>query len=120
MTAAAFDTLAYAEELQKAGQRTATVIPFPNCRALPPGLEIGRCDGYDTYTGTREALIAAGVAKEDWFPEGRKRVVWHWDSPDTLSRRPCCVERARGGRFRVLRWPERTNLRKALTFNRPV
>ena len=43
-------------------------IPVNGYGALPNGLQVWKWVAADTYTGTKQALILAGIAQADWFP----------------------------------------------------
>lgn len=54
------------------------------------------------YTGTKEQLIALGVARPEQFPEGRKRVNWDFSvKSDTID--GWTVKKLKGGYFELKR-----------------
>lgn len=62
---------------------------------------------FTTYTGTREQLIAFGIAMPDQFPEGKKRLKWQISKgsdnfpPDDFS-----TKKLKGGIFEVKKYHE--------------
>jgi hypothetical protein len=61
---------------------------------------------YTKYTGTKEQLIAAGFAKSDHFPEGKKRLKCHFTPgvirhPDEFQ-----MKKIKGGRFELKKYNE--------------
>jgi hypothetical protein len=69
-------------------------------------IEIERREVYDTFSGTREDLIAAGIASEAMFPEWPKRVLWDYQVQGDGQPPGWKVQRIKGGRFVVTRWHE--------------
>lgn len=50
------------------------------------------------YTGTREQLIALGVARPEQFPEGRKRLKWDYSN---LPEKGWSITKLKGGIFEL-------------------
>lgn len=67
-------------------------------------LHIETGDVWTEYTGTREDLIASGIASQDMFPRGRKQVSSHFGQTLTES---WIVSRLREERFIVTIMHER-------------
>ena len=71
----------------------------PSIKEVPKEIEVDRGLSTDIYTGTKEALINAGVVTDDMFPELPKRVK---RSPRNIPHDEWWnVRRKRGGLFVV-------------------
>jgi hypothetical protein len=72
-------------------------------RAMHSKLEIERQDCYTRYTGTREDLIAEGVASDDMFLEWSRRTKKQF-SPGMVGEPAWKVAYKKGSRFAVTLW----------------
>jgi hypothetical protein len=72
--------------------------------SAPSFLVISDSPRATTYTGTRDQLIALGVACPDHFPEGRKRVKWKITPVPASSVDDFNIRKLKGDRFELLKW----------------
>lgn len=54
-------------------QRQETDVPVWSSTNWPGGIKRWKSTSSDEYTGSREALIASGIAKAEWFPDAPLR-----------------------------------------------
>jgi hypothetical protein len=69
--------------------------------SAPKFLVISDSSHYTIYKGTKDQLIAFGVARPDDFPEGRKRVKWGEPGSGEDNFR---TEKLKGCRFKLMKW----------------
>jgi PAS domain S-box-containing protein len=78
--------------------------PLPPLTAVPAAdIMVEESEHWTLFTGTPEALIAAGVAREDMFPTWPKRSGWHLGH-DIPAEEQWTLTRIRGGCFRLKRY----------------
>lgn len=80
-------------------------------RVISAGIEKEESSSWTRYTGTKEKLIAAGVATEDMFPIWPKRVKDNY-GPDTTLEDKYSTKYIKGGRYQLRRYHEYRELPK--------
>ncbi len=71
----------------------------------PARFVVSETETFTIYEGSREDLIAEGVATASMFPEGRKRVKDRL-GPDIPKRENWITRRLKGNRYRLIRYHE--------------
>jgi hypothetical protein len=72
----------------------------PKGATAPQFVVISDLPGVTIFIGTREQLIALGVARPEEFPEGKKRLKWDYSMKNSISE-GWSIRKIKGGRFEV-------------------